>query len=543
MRYKIFLSFIILLFISCNYNQPVKDHLQIFRYNESKGIATLDPAFARNQALIWPVHQIYNGLVQLDDSLRVMPCIAKRWTISPDGRVYTFYLRTDVYFQDSEVFKDNQGRRVVASDFVFSFERISDPKTASPGSWVFSPVRQSKGNDGFKALNDSIFQIVLEKPFPAFMGLLSTAYCSVIPYEAIKKFGKDFRSHPVGSGPFYLKYWREGEKLVLRKNPKYFERDENGKKLPNLDAINISFIPDKQSEFLEFIKGNIDFISGVHPASKDELLTRTGELNPKYIDKFKMLTGPYLNTEYLGILIDSTLDIVKNSPLKNILVRKAFGHGIDRNKMMIHLRGNLGFPATSGFVPSGMPNFKSHTKGFDYNPELSKNYLQKAGYPNGIGLPAITISTTDDYVDICEFIQHQLNELGFDIKVEVFPGSAYREMMANSKLLVFRGSWIADYADPENYLALFYSKNWSPAGPNYTHFSSKEYDNLYENAASTQEWNLRSIIYQKMDSMVLANAVVIPLYYDKVVRFVSKDVQGMVANPMNLLDLKRVSKN
>jgi peptide/nickel transport system substrate-binding protein len=364
----------------------------------------------------------------------------------------------------------------------------------------------------------------------------------VIPFEAVLKFGKDFRSNPIGTGPFYIKLWREGEKLILRKNPKYFEKDEEGNELPYLEAINITFIADKQSEFLEFIKGNIDFISGLHPASKDELLTRTGELNPKYHSKIKMLTGPYLNTEYLGILVDTSLKLVKESPLRNPLVRKAFGYGIDRAKMMIHLRSNMGYPAVQGFVPVGMPNYSGIKKGFNHNPDLARDLLKDAGYPEGEGISPITISTTDDYVDICEFIQHQLNELGFIINVEVFPGAAYREMVANSKLLVFRGSWVADYADPENYLALFYSGNFSPAGPNYTHFKSDKYDKLYLQSALVKDKVARNHIYNLMDSTILSDAVVVPLYYDKVIRFVSIDIHGMDTNPMNLLDLKKVYK-
>jgi len=542
MRYLFQIFILSLIIYGCGSKQSTNSNFQIFRYNESKGVTTLDPAFARNLAVIWPIHQLYNGLVQLDDSLNVIPCIAKYWSVSADGKIYTFFLRSDVYFHDSEIFPEGKGRRIVASDFEFSFTRILDPKTASPGSWVFSAVEKSIGNNGFKVINDSTFQINLTNPFPAFMGLLTTPYCSVLPFEAINKYGKDFRSNPVGTGPFYLKYWREGEKLILRKNPKYFEFDTDGNRLPFLDAINISFIADKQSEFLEFVKGNLDFLSGIHPTSKDELLTRTGELNPKYSTKIRMLTGPYLNTEYLGILVDTSLDIVRNSPLKDPLVRKAFGFGIDRAKMMMHLRSNIGFPANKGFVPKGMPNYPGIQNGFDYKPNLVRSLLQEAGYPEGKDMASITISTTDDYVDICEFIQHHLNELGFNINVEVFPGAAYREMMANSKLLVFRGSWVADYADPENYLALFYSQNFSPSGPNYTHFKNIGYDNLYTQSNTVNDIIKRNYYYLKMDSIVISNAVVIPLYYDKVVRFVNKDIYGMGTNPMNLLDLKMVRK-
>jgi len=537
-----FLFIIVISFYSCgneNYNNEM-----VFRYNESKGITTLDPAFARNLPLIWPTHQLYNGLLQLDDSLNVKPCIAKSWKVSADGINYTFYLRNDVYFHNSEVFPNGKGRKVVASDFVYSFNRIINPEIASPGAWVLSILDKNRTGtkNGCIALNDTVLQIFLKKPFPAFLGMLTMPYCYVLSHEAVDRFGKEYRSHPVGTGPFYLKYWKEGEKLVLRRNPNYFEKDEFGKRLPYLEAVCITFIADKQSEFLEFVKGNIDFVSGVNPASKDELLTRTGSLNPAYKDKIIMLTGPYLNTEYLGILVDSTNLKDTRNPLLLKEVRKAIGFGIDRNKMMVFLRSNMGYPAENGFVPNGMPNFGSETKGFVFNQEFSKELLNKVGYNLSNPLPPISLATTDDYVDICEFIQHQLNELGFDIRVDVYPGAAYREMLANSKLEFFRASWVADYADPENYLALFNSENFSPSGPNYTHFKSNRYDKLYANALSEQLVQKRYSYYKEMDSLIISEAVVIPIYYDKVVRFIRSNVEGMLCNPMNLLDLKQVKK-
>jgi ABC-type transport system substrate-binding protein len=546
MQSRFIIPILFFLLCCCSRVSNIDESKTVFRYNESKGITSLDPAFARSLPLIWPVHQIYNGLIQLTDSLTVDPCIAKSWSISESGLEYTFNLRTDVTFHPNKVFPNGNGRQVVASDFVYSFGRIVDPKVASPGAWIFSVLDKNKPNtvNGCSAENDSTLVVYLKEPFPAFLGLLSMPYAYVVPFEAVEFYGRNFRSNPVGTGPFQLKNWREGEKLVLEKNSNYFEIDNQGNQLPYLDAVSITFIADKQSEFLEFLLGNIDYLSGIHAVSKDELLTRSGNLNPKYSDKIKMLTGPYLNTEYLGILVDTTLDIVNNNnPLKIKELRKAIGYGFDRARMMSYLRSNMGYPASNGFVPKGMPGFSDDVEGFQYNPDLSRELLAKAGFPDGLGLPTITISTTDDYVDICEFIQHQLADVGIKIQVEVFPGAAYREMMANSRMLFFRGSWVADYADPENYLSLFFTPNFSPGGPNYTHFSSKEFDNLYANALWQPNDSLRYLIYNRMDSLVMDNAVVIPLYYDKVVRFVNKDIIGMQTNPMNLLSLKQVKKN
>jgi oligopeptide transport system substrate-binding protein len=515
----------------------------IFRYNESKGIPTLDPAFARNQTIIWPVNQLFNGLVQLDEKLHVMPCIAGSWEISETGTLYTFYLRSDVFFHDHPAFPGGRGRAVTADDFVFSLNRISDPQLASPGAWIFHSVerRALDGLYGFEAVNDTIFRIYLSRPFPAFLGILSMPYCNVVPHEVVEKLGPDFRKEPVGTGPFRFKYWREDEKLVLVRNERYFERDKKGTQLPYLDAINISFTRDKQSEFMEFMMGRLDFLSGLHPVYKDELVTRAGKLNPAYSGRIKMITEPYLNTEYLGFLLDPEQEAVQNSPVLTREVRQAINVGFDRHKMMRYLRNNIGSPAVAGFIPEGLPSYNAEkVKGYSYDPDMARALLSRAGYPNGKGLPGITLTTTSDYQDLCEYIQHELSEVGIRLNIEVNTGASFRNRMANSRLEFFRGSWIADYPDAENYLSLFYTRNFSPAGPNYTHFSHPEYDRLFEEALMTLDDSARYAIYQELDRIIVQEAAVVPLYYDQVVRFVPESLSGLGSNPMNLLHLKNV---
>jgi oligopeptide transport system substrate-binding protein len=276
----------------------------IFRYNEAANITTLDPAFARDQSIIWATNQLFNGLVQLDDHLEVKPCIARTWEISDNGLILIFHLRRDVFFHENEVFPGAKGRRVAASDFVYSFNRIIDKKTASPGSWVFNMVEEKNGKFSFFDQDDSTFVIHLKKPFPPFLGILTMQYCAVVPWEAVSYYGNEFRRNPVGTGPFVIKLWKEGVKMVMVKNPNYFEFS-NGTRLPFLDAVSVTFQPDKQSAFLEFIKGKLDFMSGIDPTYKDEVLDREGHLKTKFTDRIYLITQPYLNTEYLGVNVDS----------------------------------------------------------------------------------------------------------------------------------------------------------------------------------------------------------------------------------------------
>jgi oligopeptide transport system substrate-binding protein len=511
----------------------------VFRYNEASGISSLDPAFARGQADIWACVQLYNGLVQMNDQLEVVPAIASSWSVSDDGRLYTFHLRTDVYFHDHVLFAGGKGRRVTSSDIVFSFRRVLDPALASPGMWVFNYVeRDATGDPKFIALNDSTFTIRLSHPFPPFAGILTSAYCSVVPHEIVNHYGKDFRKNPVGTGPFRFSFWEDRTALIFHRNHNYFE-SENGERLPFVDAVSISFLSDRQSAFLEFVKGNLDFLSGIDASYKDELLTRTGEIRTKYRGKFKLETCPYLNTEYLGILMTAP----SSSPLSDIRIRQAINYGFDRGRMITYLRNGMGTPGFYGIVPPGLPSFDSSlVKGYSFRPELTAQLLAEAGYRGGKGLPEITMSTTREYQDLCEFIQGQLRESGIRIKLEVNQGATHREMVAKQKLEFFRASWIADYPDAENYLSLFYSPNKAPIGPNYTHYFSTKVDSLYELAGKIVNDSIRYQLYRKIDQEIMNSSPVVILYYDQVVRLVQNNVEGLGNNAMNLLQIKKVRK-
>lgn len=526
---------LIFLLTACNEAEK-KNKLSVFRYNESTGISSLDPAFAKNQAVMWPVHQLYNTLVEVDSNLNIVPSLAKRWDISADNLVFTFHLRTDVLFHDDVAFDNAKGRLLTAKDVEYSFKRIIDKTVASPGAWIFNKRIDSTG--GFTAVDDSTFQLKLSRPFHPILGLLSMQYCSIVPKEAVKKYGKDFRRHPVGTGPFKLKEWAEGQALILTKNENYFETDENGRRLPYLDAIKISFLDSKATEFLEFQQGRLDFIDDIDASFKDEILTKRGELRKDWIGKIQLQKHPYLNIGYLGILVDSTKEIAKASPLINKKIRQAINYGFNRRKMIIYLRNSIGIPAESGFVPAGLPSFDSTiVKGYSYNPAKAKQLLSEAGYPNGNGLPPVKLLTIPQYADMGTYIARELQETGLNIQVEAVQKSFLLEATAKNEANFFRASWIADYPDAENYLSVFYSKNPSP--PNYTRYKNPAFDALYEKALREKNDSTRYQLYRQADQLVMNDAPVVPLWYDMIIHLVHSNVKGFSANGLNLLELRR----
>ncbi len=512
---------------------------KVFRYNEAAGVNTLDPANARYLEDMRVINQLFDGLLELDESMQIQPCIAKSHHISDDGLTYTFSLRDDAYFSPSEFFDQTSKRKVTAHDFVYSFNRILDPKVASPGMWIFKQVDTDRG--AFTAVNDSTLVIRLKEPFPAFLGILTMQYCNAVPKEIVDHFGEDFRNNPIGSGPFKLAFWLEGVSLVLHKNENYQRLNNEGKKLPLLDAVRVDFVRDKSTMFLDFLKGKYDFISGLDPSYKDELLTPNGELNEAYIDKVVFQKVPFIKTDYIGLLVDED-KLASDSPLRSKEFRQALNYSVDRQKLVKYLRNNSVFPAFNGFLPKGFGAHGAHLhKGYQFDLEKAKELLVSSGLSD-LDKPFV-ISTTSEYVDICEYLQHQWGELGLNVKVEALQSSNHRDLVANSEIEVFRKSWLADYSDEENFLGLFYSGNFSPNGPNYTHFFNEEFDELFEKAMTVSAYNERKILYGRMDSLILEEAPVIPLFYDQVSHFLSHEVRNFQTNSINMLDLSQVDKH
>lgn len=527
---------------------PTADR-RVFRYNQPEALTSLDPAFARNQANIWATTQLFNGLVELDDQLKPGPALARRYNISPDGRRYTFVLRPDAYFHDSEVFAGGKGRRVTAPDFVYSFKRLLDPATASSGGWIFrGKVLENAAGEpsdtAFVAVNDSTLRIHLREPFIPFLGILTMPYAYVVPPEAVQRYGKDFREHPVGTGPFVFRLWDEGNAIIYHRNPTYWKKDAQGRRLPYLDAVQISFIQDRKTEFLTFQQGKLDFLSGIRAGSRDLILYPDGAVREDFRGKFRFEKVPYLNTEYLGFQLDPTnlRGDAANPALRDKRVRQALNYALNKPELLAYFLNNVGVPGLSGFVPSSLPSYSARqVPGYSYQPGKARALLRAAGYGPAHPL-RLRLVTVAERKEVCEYLQKNWADVGVDVSIDVNQSAAHQEMVDNGRAAFFTRSWLGDYPDAENYLALFHSKNFSPAGPNKTHFQSAAYDQLYERAKLEQDPAKRYLLYQQMDRIIVEECPVIALYYDEVVRLTQNNVRGLTPNPMNQLVLERVRK-
>lgn len=522
------LSYILLIFafIGCQSKKDI-DSSQIFKLNRYDNISSLDPINARTQANNWACNLIYNSLVKIDQDLQIQPDIARKWEISEDGKTYTFTLRQDVFFHSHEIFGKDSTRNVLAQDFVFSFNRLNDPKAGGSGGWIMNNIKD------YKAINDSVLQINLNDAFPPFLGLISMKYASVVPHELFKDGNEGFLKHPIGTGPFQFKIWEDNVKMVLRKNPLYFEFDEKGTRLPYLEAVNITFLPEKNSEFLELIKGNIDMMADLDPSYKDEILNPIGELNPKYADQISLIKSPYLSTVYLCFYLDHQ-DAIDSR------LREALNYGVDKNKIIKYMMKGLAFPADGGFIPKGLPGYSADS-GFKYDPKKARTLI--ANYKKDHkSIKPIELTTVQEYVDICEYISAEMAKLGLPVQINVVPGPTMRDGKSTGKFSLFRANWGADYPDAENFLSLYYSKNLAPEGPNYSHYKNESFDQLYEQSFLIHNLDERAAIYEKMDALMMKSTPILPLFYDQTAIFLNKKVKGFQMSPIKILDLTRVYK-
>ena len=501
----------------------------VFYYNESGSVKSLDPAFSNDLESMWIINQLFDGLVGLDSNLIPQPLIAHSWNISADQKTYQFHLRNNVWFHH---YAGNQ-RRVKASDFVFSFERIINSELASPGTWIFDAcIKQHP----FVAINDSTLEIRLQKPQGSFLQLLSTVFANVVLPEAALESAENFRTHPIGSGPFEFKFWETDVAMVLHKNAHYWMKDNQGKSLPYLDAVKIDFVKDVYAEFQGLRSGKYDFMSGLDANFIDELLTPDGHLVSNQ-DELKMYKMPFIKTDYIGFLLDEqSREITQDKDYRKLI------YFTTPRKEICQLRNNLILPANQGFVPPTLLSKGHYNKSQNNNKNTVDSLLQVLHQRWGSPLPSVTLTITPEYTDIFEMMQKHWSKLGINIQIQVLQSSTFKDAVAKGKVTMFRKNWLADYADAENFLQIFRRELWSPAGANYTHYFNPQFEKLYNQSSELTNLEERHRYQTDMEEIVLQDYPVIPLYYDQVVHFVNKRVKNWSINGVNQIDLTKVQK-
>ncbi len=534
----------------------------ILRLNEVENLKSLNPMSINDVPSYHIAYQVYEGLVKYDpENLNIIPGLATRWEFSADLKEITFHLRPNVKFHDNACFPDGKGRVMTAADVKYSFERLC---TQDPNNNLFDYTFKdrvvganeafagSKGGatkkvSGVVVTNDSTLVLKLTGPGAGFLNILAMPGCFVHPQEAVKKYGNDLRVNAVGTGPFYVDMIKEGEVVIMKKNPGYWGVDEHGNQLPYLDGIKWSFIREKKSEILKFKSGDLDMIYRIPVEMFSEIMGDLADAKNKK-NEFQIISAPALNTNFIGFNLQTNPAFAKKE------VRQAFNYAIDRNKIAVFTIQGEGAPAEYGMVPYTESfekegyNYKN-IHGYTLDVAKAKELMKTAGYPDGKGFPKITLEINagggDRNILVAEVIQSMLKEnINVEVNINTVPLGEHIDNVQSGKSDFFRFAWNADYPDPETFLNLYYGKSVpdnlaDKSFINFGRYKSARFDSLFAAAQVEPDKHKRFELMSMAEGVATDDAALMPIFYDENFRLEQKGVRNLPENAINHIDLTK----
>ena len=456
---------------------------------------TLDPARISDIYSRSVAHQIFDGLVQYDQTLTVRPALAEFWKASRDGLTWTFMLRKGVKF--------HHGREVTADDVVYSFTRLLDPRLHSGAAELFATIKgaadfragKARQVAGLTVLDRYRVEVTLTEAPGPFVAFAAVGHAKIVPRDLAEAQGDAFGHRPVGTGPFRFVSWDRGRELVLAANPDYFDG------MPRLARVVYRILPGERFNAVndEFERGELEDAPLPGRMTADDYRRIVTDPHYVYVKRSMFTLRFYgLNTRV--------------KPLDDRRVRQAIVHAIDREAIVdgLYLGRHL---VAKGILPPGTPGYNPKITGYSYDPARARELLAQAGYPNGRGAPTITIwsSVKDPLVKEHELIREGLGAIGLRVEFvyQTYWPTFAREIAAG-KAPAFLYAWYADAPDPDNFLfQLFHSKS----ARNFTGYANASVDAMLEQARRAGDVQQRVELYRRAEKLILDEAPIVPFWH------------------------------
>jgi peptide/nickel transport system substrate-binding protein len=474
---------------------------------------TLDPAQAEDTYEALVIGQVFEGLVELDSNLNVVPSLARSWIVEPGRLVYHFQIRSNARFHN--------GRAVAAEDVVWSFERaarqVGSPAQAHLADIVGAPefmAGQAAAISGLRAVGPKELTITLAEPYTPFLVTLATTQLRVVPREELEARGAAFSRHPIGTGPFEVAEWRAHEKVRLEANLRHWR----GR--PYLDAVDIDVTPGHDDGAFEaFLRGEVD-LADFGRADRKRL-----PLGTAMVERLQMAVT------YLGLNVAA-------APFTDPRVRRAAALSIDRDAV-VAAGGRLAV-ATRGIVPLGMVGGPPNAVAPPRDPEEARKLLEDAGHPGGRGLAVADLwanATSPPTRGSVEAVAKELADVGVPVRLHAVGWPELVETVDARRATAYFMTWVADTPDRDSFLSvLFHSRGSS----NYLHYADVAVDSLLGEARRRVDPLRRITLYDEIERRVGAANVVIPLYSEQAAYALRRGLQGVAVDPLGQIDLARV---
>lgn len=502
---------------------------------------TLDPIKVIDETSFQILSQVYEPLLRFNESdLTLEPLLAESWSVSDDNLIYTFNLKKDVFFHDNKCYENGKGKMFNAHDVVYTFERIYSSIEGNYGYNLFKNTIEGgeqhkatgSGITGIKIIDDFTVSFTLKEPSSSFINLMAIE-CSAI----VNKIAAS-QNEVSGTGPFFYQKKNDTEQAIkLIKNNNYHINDNNGFKLPYLDAISYNYIKEGDDELSLFKEGKLDVISGVPPESIKEIVASE-------ISNFQNKSKKYILGRYPKI-ITSFLNLnTAIEPFNNPKIRKALSKAIDKEKIVDNiLKGEAYSPGFHGLVPPAIKNYDfSSVIGHEFNVTKAKKLLSEAGYPNGQNFPPIKFSVGKGNTSVRVALEIQKQLLAnLNINVEI-SSLLQKEIIAlnnTSKTNMTLSGWLGEFPDPISFLSICYGADLpksitETAYPNESRFNNKTFNQLYEKAVTTLDLKKRYELCLDADQIIANEVPVIPLWYHENYQLIQSSVKNYKTNPMSI---------